>query len=105
MMIRFGQLRNIKGRIKCEGEGVMERKLSIVIPAYNEEESLEELYKKIVENIHICMNVGLISDYELLFVDDGSTDSSVSRIRAIRKNDKRVHLIIFRKSSNSAGGF
>lgn len=76
----------------------MERKLSFVIPAYNEEESLEELHKQIVENVEICIKENLISDYEIIFVDDGSTDSSVEKMKFLADIDKHVRYIIFRKN-------
>lgn len=80
----------------------MNRKLSIVVPTYNEEESLEELYKKIIENVHVCINKKLIDDFELLFVDDGSTDASVAEMIKLRKSDERIHIIIFRKNFGKA---
>lgn len=80
----------------------MKRKLSIVVPVYNEEESLEELYDHIVENVQKCIQKELISEFELLFVNDGSTDSSVDKMRAIRSKDERVHYILFRKNFGKA---
>lgn len=80
----------------------MERKLSIVIPAYNEEESLEELYGAIIKNADQCCQDGLVSDFELIFVDDGSTDSTTFKMRSICKCDKRVHMILFRKNFGKA---
>ncbi|MCI8891459.1 MAG: glycosyltransferase family 2 protein [Eubacterium sp.] len=80
----------------------MERKLSIAIPVYNEEESLMELYEKLMESIHPCIHGGLISDYEILFIDDGSVDASYERIHAIGKRDNHVHWIIFRKNFGKA---
>lgn len=80
----------------------MERKLSIIVPVYNEEQSLEELYRLILENVQKCELGGVISDYELMFVDDGSTDLSASVIRGIHERDNRVHLIIFRKNYGKA---
>lgn len=80
----------------------MERKLSIAIPVYNEEESLMELYEQLIESIHPCIRDGLISDYEILFIDDGSVDASCERIHAIGKRDSHVHWIIFRKNFGKA---
>ena len=80
----------------------MHRKLSVVIPVYNEEESLEELYDKIVENIDACISEELISDFELIFVDDGSSDCSAEKLRILSERDHRVHTIIFRKNFGKA---
>lgn len=60
--------------------------LSIIIPMYNEEESLPHLYSRLVA-------LGeQIKDYDLefLFVNDGSKDSSLEIVKALRKSDKRV---------------
>lgn len=80
----------------------MERKLSIVVPVYNEEESIEELYSSVIENIEICIKEGLINEYEIMFVDDGSTDASGSKIRSLNEKDGNVHLIVFRKNFGKA---
>lgn len=62
------------------------KKLSIIIPMYNEEESLPYLYKRLED-------LGeKISDYkiEFLFVNDGSKDKSLEIVKEYRKNDPRV---------------
>jgi len=58
--------------------------ISIVIPVFNEEKSLKELYQRI--------NNVLKKDWEIIFVDDGSTDSSALQISKIAEKDKRVSL-------------
>lgn len=45
--------------------------LSIVVPVYNEEENIANFYKAVTDVMS-----GLTYDYELIFVDDGSSDSS-----------------------------
>ena len=60
-------------------------KLSIVIPLFNEEKSLNELYQRIV---NVC-NINKIS-YEIWFVDDGSTDNSWNKIINFNKKNKKV---------------
>ena len=55
-------------------------KLSFVIPALNEQDSLEILYKEIVSN---CSG----HSYELIFVDDGSSDGSYDILQRIAKQD------------------
>jgi glycosyltransferase involved in cell wall biosynthesis len=62
--------------------------LSIVIPVYNEEESLPLLWPEIREALGPS---GL--SYEVIFVDDGSTDRSAEIVRAFREGDPRVRLV------------
>ena len=66
--------------------------LSIVIPVYNEASSLIELYEE------IKVNVASFSIWEILFVDDGSTDDSGEIIRSLHEKDKRVKLIQFHRN-------
>jgi glycosyltransferase involved in cell wall biosynthesis len=66
--------------------------VSIVIPLYNEEQSLRELY----DNIRSAL--GRVGRYEILFVDDGSTDGSYRILQDLRQRDRRVKLIRFRRN-------
>lgn len=74
----------------------MEHTLSVIIPVYNEEESVKILYEKIRESIeqHYA--------YEVIFIDDGSTDASVQKIKEMIQEDSRVHLLVFRKNFGKA---
>ncbi|MBS3741324.1 MAG: glycosyltransferase family 2 protein [Candidatus Cloacimonetes bacterium] len=63
--------------------------LSFVIPVYNEEQSLQELHEKIVENIKDY-------SYEIIFVNDGSTDNSKVILKQMTEVDKNVKVINFR---------
>ena len=60
--------------------------LSIIIPMYNEEESLPHLYSRLVALGKQIKNYEL----EFLFVNDGSKDSSLEIVKSLRKSDKRV---------------
>ncbi len=85
------------------------RKVSVLVPAYNEGESLEQLYKEILEGIRVMLAKGQIGDYELWFVNDGSTDDTESIIESLHDKDPKVHMISFRrnfgKSSALQAGF
>ena len=76
----------------------MERKVSFVIPAYNEEDSLPELYTRVKKNIDLCTSEGLMTDYEFLFINDGSSDGTLNVIKELHSRDERVHYISFRKN-------
>ena len=76
----------------------MERKLSVLIPAYNEEESIQELYRQVMDSIHKCIDAEKVNEYEIWFVNDGSKDNTSQVIKEIIKQDRNVHLIDFRKN-------
>ena len=80
----------------------MDRVLSIIIPVYNEQDSLYELYNGLVKNIKISVDNGMISNYEIWFISDGCTDNSVSEIKKLISQDRNVHLIIFRRNFGKA---
>ena len=67
--------------------------VSIVIPVYNEEESVPVLYKAI-KNAMDDAGVG----YEIIFVDDGSKDNTFSILSEIQKGDGKVVVISFRRN-------
>ncbi|MFC1694267.1 glycosyltransferase family 2 protein [Candidatus Latescibacterota bacterium] len=72
-------------------------KLSVVVPLYNECESLKELYDGIIAACD-----GMDSEFEVLFVDDGSRDGSFDILSGIRKRDKRVRIIRFTANSGKS---
>lgn len=78
--------------------------ISIVIPTFNEKDSLHILHGEIVET---CRRAGL--DYEVIFVDDGSDDGSWAVIAELAQADPRVRGLRFRrnfgKSAALAAGF
>lgn len=67
----------------------MKREVAIIVPLYNEEENLRELYERM-----IAVNLGGRAELvQILFVDDGSTDSSAEVLRSLASRDQRVRLI------------
>lgn len=66
---------------------------SVVIPSYNEEKSLRELYDRLT-----TIFSKIDGDYELIFVDDGSTDNSLYVLKEIHNKDSRVKIVHFRKN-------
>ena len=67
--------------------------ISIVIPLLNEEESLNELYRWIAE---VMQSNGFL--YELIFIDDGSTDGSWKIIEKLSHENSEVKGIRFQKN-------
>lgn len=70
-------------------------KLSFVIPVLNEQESLPILYNEIVRN---CGD----NNYEIVFIDDGSSDGSFAIMQALSKQDTNVKIIRFRRNFGKA---
>lgn len=70
-----------------------EKMLSVVIPLYNEEESLMELSLSLKRVFDL-----LKCNYEVIFIDDGSTDGSFEKIKEINKRNSRYHCIKLRKN-------
>ncbi|MFZ5517369.1 MAG: glycosyltransferase family 2 protein [Candidatus Zhuqueibacterota bacterium] len=67
--------------------------ISVLIPLFNEEESLPELYNKLTEVLS-----QMKMSYELVFIDDGSTDDSYSVLEKIHQHDSRIRVYQFRKN-------
>ena len=74
----------------------MKRKVSVLIAAYNEEESIKELYLQIYSSLEQLMNNKLADDYEILFINDGSKDKTEDVILSLCNENNKVHLISFR---------
>ena len=72
-------------------------KLSFVIPAFNEEESIEKLYFEIIRNIQKY-------EYEIILICDGSTDKTFEKMQIISNKDANVKLIKFRKNFGKSAG-
>jgi len=71
----------------------MSKLLSIIIPIYNEEQIIPELYKRLSESAQ-----KITSDYELIFINDGSKDLSLLELIKISDQDKKVFFINFSKN-------
>jgi glycosyltransferase involved in cell wall biosynthesis len=67
--------------------------ISVIVPLYNEEECVALLYEKIVAAIE-----PLNRHFEILFIDDGSRDSTVPAASKIAENDKRLRIVKFRRN-------
>ena len=66
---------------------------TIIAPVYNEIDCLDTLYQRICE---VMAQTGEL--WELILVDDGSTDGSTEKIRQLEENDKRIRKVIFARN-------
>ena len=71
----------------------MNPELSVIVPLYNEEESVGPLYRAIVGALD---PLGMV--YEILFVDDGSRDGTFGKAKELAEQDARLRVIRFRKN-------
>lgn len=75
-------------------------KYSVVVPAHNEEENVRPLY----EAVKPVMD-GLDGDWELIVVDDGSTDNTAGELEKVGREDPRVKFIQFRRQFGQTAGW
>jgi dolichol-phosphate mannosyltransferase len=71
-----------------------ELKISIVIPTFNEEGNIEILYQKIIESFELIAH----SNFEIIYVNDGSSDSSLEKIKHLSQSDSKVKFISFSRN-------
>ncbi len=67
--------------------------LSVIVPFYNEEESIAAMYSAIVSAVE-----PLRIDFEMVFVDDGSKDRTLAAATELARNDERVRVVKFRRN-------
>jgi polyisoprenyl-phosphate glycosyltransferase len=71
----------------------MKSTISLVIPVYNEEETINELFRRVAE-----MADSIDGDVEFVFIDDGSKDRSLELLEGLRGQDDRVKIITFSRN-------
>lgn len=74
--------------------------VSVVIPLFNEDESISELYERLSRSM---LSTG--RNYEIIFVDDGSTDATLEILNHIQNKDARVWVIQLRRNFGQAAAF
>lgn len=75
--------------------------LSIIVPCYNEQESAEIFYKETIKTLKIIENQ---FDYEIIYVDDGSKDNTLSVVKSLNQQDKNVKYISFSRNFGKEAG-
>ncbi|MFH1565738.1 MAG: glycosyltransferase family 2 protein [bacterium] len=68
-------------------------KLSIVIPIYNEEKNVKALYEELTSSLK-----DIEGSYEIVCVDDGSSDNTFGELSALHKKDSRIKVVSFRRN-------
>ena len=70
------------------------KKISVVIPMYFEEEVAEECYKRMTKVLREISNY----EYEIIFINDGSKDKTLSILENIAKDDKKIKVLSFSRN-------
>lgn len=70
--------------------------LSIIVPCYNEEESVPLFYAETLKQERYFHEKGV--EFEFVFVNDGSRDKTVEQVKLLREKDERVHLVSFSRN-------
>lgn len=72
------------------------KRLSVIVPCYNEEENVRDFYDELCRNADFFREKQL--ELEILYVDDGSRDQTVSEVKKLHAEDERVRLISFSRN-------
>ena len=70
--------------------------LSVVVPCYNEEESVALFYSVLMQHVSFLEEKHM--ELELLYIDDGSKDRTAEEVKKLREKDERVHLLSFSRN-------
>jgi glucosyltransferase len=70
--------------------------LSAIVPCFNEEDNISYFYQEFIKNVPFFKSHGL--EYELIYVDDGSKDHTVSEVKKLHQKDSRVVLLSFSRN-------
>ena len=70
--------------------------LSVLVPCYNEQETVEDFYQEFIKNDAYFSSQDI--EYEIVFINDGSKDNTVQEVKKLIECDKRVHLLSFSRN-------
>lgn len=69
------------------------KKISVIIPLYNEAKNIHELYKRLLTSVS-----QISKDFEFIFIDDGSKDNSLEILHSLQNKDKNIRIIKFTRN-------
>lgn len=73
---------------------IVMKKISVIVPCYNEEDIIEIFYKELKCVLDLITNY----TYEIIFVNDGSKDNTINILKNIRLEDKNIKIINFSRN-------
>ena len=68
--------------------GTKIKSISVIIPVYNSADTIVSLHRRIVSVL-----TGLVVDYEIIFINDASTDTTLDRLKKIRDKNSNLNII------------
>ncbi|MCR5410313.1 MAG: glycosyltransferase family 2 protein [Lachnospiraceae bacterium] len=78
--------------------------LSVIVPCYNEQEAIPFFYEAIAETASKMQETQKDLEFEFLFIDDGSKDDTLDRIKELRAKDRRVRFVSFSRNFGKEAG-
>lgn len=79
---------------------MVKKNLSVVVPCFNEEKNILEMHRRLKEVLR-----KKVSDYEIIFVDNGSTDRSSKIFQSIVKKDPHVGVLVYSRNFGPHGAY
>ncbi|MCR5032197.1 MAG: glycosyltransferase family 2 protein, partial [Lachnospiraceae bacterium] len=70
--------------------------LSVIVPCYNEEETVEDFYTELMKNENFFASRNL--EVEVIYINDGSKDRTAEVVKTLHEKDERVHLVNFSRN-------
>lgn len=77
------------------------KKISVIVPMYNEEENVKKFYN---ETQTVLQKIQDKYDYEMIFIDDGSKDKTLELLKEISKTDNKINIISFSRNFGKESG-
>lgn len=78
----------------------MKKKISIIVPCYNEEEVLKDFYNKTINVLEEANKY----EYEIIFIDDGSKDETLNILKEMKKINKKLRIVSFSRNFGKEAG-
>lgn len=82
----------------------MSKLMTVIVPCYNEEEAVPFFYEEMQKTIRAFQEKWADVDFEILFVDDGSTDNTMGVVKALREKDEKVRYVSFSRNFGKEAG-
>jgi glycosyltransferase involved in cell wall biosynthesis len=70
--------------------------LSVIVPCYNEQENISDFYDELMKNEAFFKSKNV--DIEIIYINDGSKDETVKRVKELHERDARAHLVSFSRN-------